>query len=479
MGQSGRSSPWHLCIVAHSYTDQKIFLTVLICMHKQRSLHPSVIVVLGFIGVILLSTLVLMLPISRAEGTSSPDLMVAFFTAVSAVCVTGLTIVDTGTYWSTFGHVALLVMFQIGGLGMMVSATLLGLWAARSLRLRMRMLLQSETRALSMGDVSGVLRVVLITTLVIESTASLLMALRFADAYDRDWSEAIWLGLFHAVSAFNNAGFSVFAGNLSGYAGDAWILVPVMLCVVIGGLGFPVLFELWQRVCTKGTFQRLSTHAHITLVGSCILLALGLVGILVFEWNNSRTLAPLGSVHKWLAALFTSVVARTAGFNVIDLGALRTESYILHYLLMFVGAGSSGTAGGIKVTTLGILLAAVWSELRGHTDVEFAGRRIGSAVLRQALTLLVLACGLIVIASLVIMPMVDLPYEHIMFEILSAFGTVGVSAGITAQLPQAAQLILTALMFIGRVGVVTLGVALAVQPHRASYRYPEEKPIVG
>ena len=214
-------------------------------------------------------------------------------------------------------------------------------------------------------------------------------------------------------------------------------------------------------------------------MGSCILLALGLVGILVFEWNNSRTLAPLGSVHKWLAALFTSVVARTAGFNVIDLGALRTESYILHYLLMFVGAGSSGTAGGIKVTTLGILLAAVWSELRGHTDVEFAGRRIGSAVLRQALTLLVLACGLIVIASLVIMPMVDLPYEHIMFEILSAFGTVGVSAGITAQLPQAAQLILTALMFIGRVGVVTLGVALAVQPHRASYRYPEEKPIVG
>ena len=151
------------------------------------------------------------LPISRAEGTSSPDLMVAFFTAVSAVCVTGLTIVDTGTYWSTFGHVALLVMFQIGGLGMMVSATLLGLWAARSLRLRMRMLLQSETRALSMGDVSGVLRVVLITTLVIESTAALLLALRFAGAYDRDWNEAVWLGLFHAVSAFNNAGFSVFA----------------------------------------------------------------------------------------------------------------------------------------------------------------------------------------------------------------------------------------------------------------------------
>ena len=442
-------------------------------------MHPATIVVLGFLGVIALSTVVLMLPISRADSTAPPDLMVAFFTAASAVCVTGLTIVETSTYWSTFGQVALLVMFQVGGFGMMVSATLLGMWAARSLRLRMRLLLQSETQALSMGDVRGVLAAVWITTIVIEAIAALWITVRLVLAYGKSWGEALWLGVFHAISGFNNAGFALFPDSLMGFAQDFWILGPLMVCIVIGGLGFPVLYELWQRLRTKGTLPRMSIHAHITLVASGVLVLLGAVGILVFEWHNARTLAPFSVVDKGLAALFTSVAARTAGFNVIDLSALHTESFTLHYLLMFIGAGSSGTGGGIRVTTVGVLLAAVWSELRGHPDAEFAGRRISSAAMRQALTLLVLASGLIVLASLVIMPMVEFPYEYVMFEILSAFGTTGASIGITAQLPQVAQLILVALMFIGRVGVVTLGVALASQPYRASYRYPEEKPIVG
>ena len=448
-------------------------------MFKQRLLHPSAIVVMGFMGVIAISTGVLMLPVSRASSSAPADFLVALFTAVSAVCVTGLTVVDTGTYWSTFGQAALMVMFQVGGFGMMVSATLMGLWAARSLRLRVRLLVQAETRALSMGDVGGVLAAVFITTLVIELAAATWIAMRLVLAYGKGWGEALWLGLFHAVSGFNNAGFSLFADSLIGFAGDYWILTPLMLCIVIGGLGFPVLYELWQRLRTKGILPRMSIHAHLTLVMSAVLLLLGMVGILVFEWNNSQTLAPLHWSKKWFAALFTSAAARTAGFNVVDLASLHTESYVLHYLLMFVGAGSSGTGGGIKVTTVGVLLAAVWSELRGYPDAEFAGRRIHAMVLRQALTLLVLASGMVVLASLVIMPMVNLPYERIMFEILSAFSTTGASIGITAQLPVAVQLILIALMFIGRVGVVTLCVALAAQPYRASYRYPEEKPIVG
>ncbi len=448
-------------------------------MLKRRSLHPSAIVAMGFMGVIAISTLVLLLPVSRADAASPPDVMAAFFTAVSAVCVTGLTVVDTGTYWSTFGHVALMVMVQVGGFGMMVSATLLGLWAARSMRLRMRVLLQSETRALSMGDVHGVLAAALITTLAIELLAALWMAVRFGWVYGKSWGEALWLGVFHAVSGFNNAGFSLFPNGLMDFAGDGWMLTPLMLCIVIGGLGFPVLYELWQRLHTKGILPRMSIHAHLTLVMTVALLLLGTLGILVFEWNNSQTLAPLPWGEKWLAALFTSVAARTAGFHVLDLGHLHTESYVLHYLLMFVGAGSSGTGGGIKVTTVGVLLVAVWSELRSYPDAEFAGRRICPTVLRQALTLLVLACGIVVLASLLVMPMADFAYEYVLFEILSAFSTTGASAGITAKLPVAVQLILIALMFIGRVGVVTLGVALAAQPYRASYRYPEEKPIVG
>ena len=451
-------------------------------MLKRYSLHPSAIVALGFVGMIALSTVVLMLPVARVDRTAPPDVMVAFFTAVSAICVNGLSIVDTGTYWSTFGHAALMVMFQIGGFGMMVSATLMGLWAARSMRLRMRLLLQSETRVLSIGDIRGVLLAVFVTTLVIELLAALWMSARFALAYDKSWGEALWLGLFYAVSGFNNAGFSLLPNSLMDFSSDWWMLLPVMLCIIIGGLGFPVLYELWQRLQTvrsKGILPRMSIHAHLTLVMTAALLLLGTLGILVFEWSNSQTLAPLSWSGKWLTALFTSVAARTAGFDVIDLASLRTESYVLHYFLMFVGAGSSGTGGGIKVTTMGVLLIAVWSELRGYPDAEFAGRRISPTVLRQALTLLVLACAIVGLACLLIMPMVTISYELVMFEVLSAFSTTGASVGITSKLPVAAQLILIVLMFMGRVGVVTLGVALAAKPYRASYRYPEEKPIVG
>lgn len=451
-------------------------------MVKRHFPNPSAIVALGFMVMIAISTIVLMLPISRVDSNAPPDFLKALFTATSAVCVTGLTVVDTHTYWSGFGQAALLVMFKIGGFGMMVTATLLGLWAARSQQLRARLLLQSETRALSMGDVRGVFRVVWITSLIIETMAALCLTLRFMIGYGKSWKEALWQGLFHAISAFNNAGFSTFSNNLVNFSADIWILGPIMLSVIIGGLGFPVLYELWQRLRScKKTLPRMSMsiHVKITLIGTGLLLAFGTLGMAAFEWTNPQTLAPMQWPHKMLSALFASVVARTAGFNTLDLNALRTESYVLHYLLMFIGAGSSSTAGGIKVTTIGVLLAAVWSELRGKPDVEFSKRRIDPPIFRQALTLLVLSSGMIVFASLAITPMTTLPYEQVLFEIISAFGTVGVSTGITAQLPPSAQLILIAIMFTGRVGVMTMGVALAAQPHRTGYRYPEEKPIVG
>lgn len=357
------------------------------------------------------------------------------------------------------------------------------------MRLRARLQLQSETRALSLGDARSVLHLVWTVTFGMEAVAALWLAWRWATAYGKPWGEAAWLGVFHAISAFNNAGFSPYADSMMGFAHDGWLLAPLMLCVVIGGIGFPVFFELWRRLLARWRArmnaqprprERLSLHAQLTAWGTLALLLGGTLGVAWAEWDNPRTLGAMGTSDKWLNALFTSVVARTAGFNSIDLGAVSTETYVLHYLLMFIGGGSAGTAGGVKVVTFAVLLLAVWSELRGHPDLAWRGRRIAPEVLRQALTLMVLSSALLALAMLVLVPLCEgVRYEQLLFEVVSAFGTVGVSAGITAQLPVSAQLVLVALMFLGRVGVVTLGVALALRGRRTAIRYPEEKPLVG
>lgn len=440
-----------------------------------RLRHPSVVLVLAFLAAIALGTALLMLPAATA-GAGSASLVTALFTATSAVCVTGLVIVDTGTYWSGFGQAVILVLFQLGGFGMMTSATLLGLLVNRQLRLRSRLLLQAETHSLGLGDVGSVAMLVLAVTVGIELLVAAILTLRFAWSYGFPWQEAAWHGLFHSVSAFNNAGFSTWGDSVSRFVGDAAVLGPLMVAIVIGGIGFPVLHELWRM---RGSPRPLSIHAALTLWGSTGLVLGGAAVLLLVEWNNPKTLAALDVPTRLLAGLFTSVSARTAGFNAIDIGALRLESLNLHYLLMFIGGGSAGTAGGVKVTTFFVLLLIVWSEIRGYPDVEFKGRRIASTTLRQALTILVLSAGAIVLGTLAIVPMTPIAYERVLFEVISAFATVGLSTGITAELPPAAHLVLTALMFTGRVGVVTLAAAIAVNISRRPYRFPEEKPIVG
>lgn len=441
----------------------------------RRPIHPTTVLVLSFLAVIALGTVLLMLPWSQRAGAWSP-FMTAFFTATSAVCVTGLAVVDTGQHWSTFGQVVIMVLFQVGGFGMMTSATLLGLVANRQLGLHTRVLLQAETRSLGLGDVRSVARLVLVVTAGVELAMALVLTLRLALGYGLPWGEAAWLGLFHAISAFNNAGFSTWSDNVMRFVGDLWVLGPLMLAIVVGGLGFPVLHELFVRRRLRG---RLSIHTSLTLWGTLVLLVLGTVVTLAVEWNNPRTLAPLPTDARLLGALFTSVSARTAGFNAIDIGGLTQESLALHYALMFIGGGSAGTAGGVKLTTVCVLLLVVWNEVRGHQDVEFRGRRIGTEVQRQALTVLMLGAATIALALLLMLPMTSHPMDKVLFEIVSAFATVGLSTGITADLPAAAQLILIVLMFVGRVGVVTLAAALALNTGRRPYRYPEEKPIVG
>ncbi|QTD45820.1 TrkH family potassium uptake protein [Ottowia testudinis] len=443
---------------------------------RRQPLNPALVLVCAFLGVIALGTLLLLLPVSRAEPGGAP-FMAAFFTAWSAVCINGLTIVDTGTYWSGFGQAVILMLIQTGGFGMMTSATLLILWAGGAMRLRSRLLLQAETRSASLGDVRSVAKLVFIVTVSVELTVATWLTLRFALGYGMPWGQAAWAGLFHAVSGFCNAGFGLWGDSLSQFVRDGVVLGPVMAAIIIGGLGFPVIHELWTY--RRQRQHHYSMHTVLTLWGSAVLLVLGVVIMLLAEWGNAKTLGALDWPHKLLAALFTSVAARSVGFNAIDTAAMTDDAMVLHYFLMYVGAGSAGTGGGVKVTTFFILMVAVWSEVRGYPDTQFRGRRITPSVLRQALTILVLSSGVIVLGLMAVMPMSDQPYEKVLFEVVSAAGNVGLSAGVVGTLPPAGQFVLLLLMFSGRVGVVTLAVALAARAHKPRVRYPEEKPLVG
>jgi trk system potassium uptake protein TrkH len=338
------------------------------------------------------------------------------------------------------------------------------------------MLTQAETHSVALGDVGSIARVVLVVTVVCESSLAIALATRLHVGYGLGWADAAWGGVFHAISAFNNAGFALHGDSLMRYASDAWVLVPVMLGIVIGGIGFPVMQDLQARLRDP---RHWSLHTKLTLAGSGVLLVGGTVAILVFEWTNTKTLGPMDGVDKLLSALFASVSARTAGFNSIDTGALTQESLALHYLLMFIGGGSAGTAGGVKVTTAAILLLLVVAEIRGCPDSEAFGRRVCQPAQRQAITVMVLGSFMVVAGTMVLLRVTTFPMDRVIFEVISAFGTVGLSTGITADLPPVAQLTLIILMYVGRVGTITLATSLALGERRMAWRYPEEHPIVG
>lgn len=440
-----------------------------------KLLHPTRTVALAFLLAIAAGTGLLLTPLAGA-GVAPTTWLTAFFTAVSAVCVTGLVIVDTGTHWSFFGQFVIMLLIQIGGFGMMTAATLLGLMVNRSLRLRTRLIAQVETHSIGLGDVSGVARMVLLVTLVAELLLAVVLTARFAWTYDMAWPSAVWYGVFHSVSAFNNAGFALHADGLMRYATDAWILLPIALAIVLGGIGFPVFHDIRSRMNDP---RHWSLHTKLTLTGTAALLLGGTVVLLIFEWSNPGTLGPMDLGDKLLSATFASVSARTAGFNSLDIAAMTHESWALHYFLMFVGGGSAGTAGGVKVGTFLILVLLVYAEIRGRSDCEAFGRRIANSAQRQAITVLVLGSSMVVLGTLVILRGTDLPTDQVIFEVISAFGTVGLSTGITAELPPSGQLMLTLLMYVGRVGTITLAASLALGHSRAAYRYPEEHPIVG
>jgi trk/ktr system potassium uptake protein len=416
----------------------------------------------------------LLLPVSAAgeEGASVLD---AVFTATSAVCVTGLVTVDTGTSWSTFGHLVILGLMQVGGLGIMTVASLLVVLVSRRLGLRARLVAQAQSGSLDLSDVRRVLRNVVLFSLVGEALTALALGGRLVAGYGVAPGAAVWEGVFHAVSAFNNAGFVLWSDGMTGFAGDPWMLLPVALAVIVGGLGFPVIFELvasWRP-------RTWSVTTRITIVTSGVLLLVGTVLLTALEYGNPATLGPMGVGGKALAGFFSAVMPRSGGFNVVEIGAMTPESWLATDVLMFIGGGSASTAGGIKVTTFGLLAAVLWAEMSGEPDVDVGRRRIPVANQRQALAVALLGVGLAMASTFVLLGASDEDLDRVLFEALSALGTVGLSTGITAELPAVGQVVLVVLMFVGRLGPLALASALALRERPRHYQRPEERTIIG
>ncbi|MGW4960440.1 TrkH family potassium uptake protein [Nonomuraea sp. NPDC004186] len=440
-----------------------------------RFRHPAQVVAAGFVLAIGIGTVLLALPIATTERAPA-DWVVALFTATSAVCVTGLVIVDTESHWSVFGEVVIAGLVQVGGLGIMTMATLFTLLVSGRLGLRARIAAQAETKTLSMSDVRRVVRKVVLFSLVCEVVAAVVLTARFAIGYGEPLGRAAYLGAFHAVTAFNNAGFALWPDNLMRFVADPWICLTIALAVIVGGLGFPVVFELarsWRHP------RKWSVLTRVTVGVSVTLLVLGTLVFLMTEWRNPRTLGALDDPGKLLAAFFAAVMPRSAGFNTLDISQMYPSSWLATDVLMFIGGGSAGTAGGLKVTTFGLLAFVVWAEVRGESRVNIGHRRLPEATQRQAVTITVLGVTLVAVSTYVLLALTPHGLDQVLFEVVAAFGTAGLSTGITPSLGVAGHLLLTVLMFIGRIGPLTMGSALALNQRSRHYELPEERVIVG
>lgn len=428
-----------------------------------------------YLAAIAAGAALLMLPMSSATR-EPPSLINATFTSVSAICITGLASVDTATVWSPFGQVVIMVLIQLGGFGIVTLASFLTLFATGRISLQSSLLAGQELHQRSLADTLRVPARIGAVMLAAESVTAAFLTVGFR-RHSQDWGTALWHGIFHAISAFNNAGFALYSDNLMGFVGDPAIIVPICAAIVLGGIGFPVLFELADRRRRGRAYWTAQTR--LTVYGTLILLALGIAAFALFEWNNTRTIGTLPLGDKLLASLAGGVFPRTAGFNSIDYATASESTIGINYVLMFIGGGSAGTAGGVKVGTVGIIIATVLAELRGEDQVVVAHRGIPASVQRSAMAIILLGFVVVGIATLAIVRLEQFTFQLVLFETISAFGTVGLSMGITPYLRPASLIVLMLLMYLGRVGTISVATALAVRARHRHYRLPEEQIIVG
>lgn len=436
---------------------------------------PARLALSVFAVVVLIFTALLSLPAASADGQATP-LHQAMFTAVSAVCVTGLTVVTTATHWSFFGQLVILIGIFIGGLGTLTLASLLALMVSKRLGVRGKIIAaESMNNAGRLGEVGTLLRIVITTSVVIEAVLALILIPRFL-MLGESFGRAVWHGLFYAISAFNNAGFTAHVEGIVPFENDLWILGPIMVGVFLGSLGFPVVMVLLQNGLN---WKKWNLHTKLTIEVSLILFAAGSVLWAVMEWDNSRTIGSLSVSDKILHSVFASVQMRSGGFNLVDQNQIESTTMLLTDALMFAGGGSASTAGGIKVTTIAIMFLAIAAEARGDADVKVHGRTIPQGAMRVAISVIVAGATLVSVGSFLLLSISGAPLDRVLFEAISAFATCGLSTNLSAEVPPAGAYVLTALMFMGRVGTVTLAAALALRQRRQLYHYPEERPIIG
>lgn len=437
------------------------------------NLNPYQMLTLGFTAAILLGTFLLMLPEAAQDGSSLPFID-ALFTATSAVCVTGLTVVDTGNYFSIFGQMVIILLIQVGGLGVMTLTTLFAVLLGRRIKLSKRLLVQESLNQLSLEGMVHLVLYVVKVTLLLEFIGGTILSLRFWGEYG--W-RGVYYGYWHAVSGFCNAGFDLFGGsNIFRYATDPVVVLTIGGLIILGGIGFAVMEDIFEH----RSWNLLAEQSKIVLSMSAFLLLFGMVMLFILEYHNKGTIGDMSFGGKLLASFFESVTARTAGYTMLDNGALTEASLFLVIALMFIGASPASTGGGIKTSTFAIIVAAVWGLIRGKDEVTLYSREVPQETILRALTLFFIAAVLIFFVTMYLCVTEDISVIRSAFEVVSAFATVGLTTGITPSLTSDGKFILVLVMLMGRVGVVTVAMALTMKKNsRTHYHHPAGKFTIG
>lgn len=446
---------------------------------RRKPLGTATVMALGFLAIILLGTILLMLPISSADGKLTSPLT-ALFTAVSATCVTGLVVVETGLYWSLFGKVVIITLIQIGGLGFMTMAVLLSIIVRRRLSPRDRVLVAASYGITDFGGINVLVKRILLGTLCIEGAGAVLLSLKFIPEFG--FAKGLGYGVFHSISAFCNAGFDILGNgdSLGVYAHDPITGITVMLLILLGGIGFPV----WNEFIGYKKGQKLSVYTKFVLILTVIYVVGGAFVVALLEWNNPETLGGLSVGGKILNSFFQSVTWRTAGFTSVNNAALNDGTKLFGLFVMFSGGASASTAGGVKIATVGIIALASYSVAVGRNDINFMRRRIPLETVMRALALVVIQLVLTVTASLILISVcsgMDVSGVDILYEVVSAGATVGLTAGLTPILPTAAKIVIMFMMYFGRVGILTVTFSLMGRGSgaKSALTYPDANILIG
>jgi trk system potassium uptake protein TrkH len=445
--------------------------------YSNLKLHPSHFLIFWFAILICIGATLLNLPFASADGRSI-GFIDALFTAASAVCVTGLVVVNTAAHWTIFGKIVILTLIQVGGLGVMTMATLIAFLLGKKITLKDRLLMQEEMNTTTIQGVVLLTRRIIFMTIGVELVGTILLSMAFIKDYGT--IKGIWFAIFHSVSAFCNAGFDIIGNSLVDYVDSPLVNLTVVGLVVIGGLGFYVIMDIVQKKRIKSYML----HTKLVLIISASLLVFGFIAMFLFEYNNPLTMGNLGLKGKILSSLFHSMTPRTAGFNTLDTGSLTMPSTFLILIMMFIGGSPGSTAGGVKTTTVGIVVIAVFRLVKGNEDVEVLWKRIPIKLILRAIAIIGIAMMIITISTLILLVSeknLGLSFIDMLFEVVSAFGTVGLSRGLTPQLSDIGRLVITLTMFVGRLGPLTLafGIAQKQKENKGYYRYPEGKILVG